>query len=158
MRSSRTSWAGQTAVFTGGRNPGSNTGPPCGRRTLRTARQTAAPTPPATIAATSASTLTEPEPPSKHQDHNRDPGAENWPIGAVRNRLGRDADATGVRTAAALIVLTALLCAAAVASREPVRGPIGVETQRRSQEPGSSPGAAALTGRRRAAGGDLRLR
>ena len=41
---------------------------------------------------------------------------------------------TGVRTAAALIVLTALLCAVAVASREPVRGPIGVETQRR--EPG----------------------
>ena len=46
---------------------------------------------------------------------------------------------TGVRTAAALIVLTALLCAAAVASREPVRGPIGVETQRRSEVPGSTP-------------------
>jgi hypothetical protein len=47
--------------------------------------------------------------------------------------------ATGVRTAAALFVLTALLSAVAVASREPVRGPIGVETQRRSQESGSSP-------------------
>ena len=46
---------------------------------------------------------------------------------------------TGVRTAAALIVLTALLCAAAVASREPVRGPIGGETQRRSQESASTP-------------------
>jgi hypothetical protein len=46
---------------------------------------------------------------------------------------------TGVRTAAALIVMTALLCAAAVASREPVRGPIGVETQRRSQESASTP-------------------
>jgi hypothetical protein len=46
---------------------------------------------------------------------------------------------TGVRTAAALIALTALLCAAAVASREPVRGPIGVETQRRSQESASTP-------------------
>ena len=46
--------------------------------------------------------------------------------------------ATGVRTAAALIVLTALLSAVAVASREPVRGPIGVETQRPSEESGSS--------------------
>ena len=45
----------------------------------------------------------------------------------------------GVRTAAALIVMTALLCAAAVASREPVRGPIGVETQRRGQESASTP-------------------
>ena len=57
--------------------------PPAGRRTARTARQTAAPMPPATINATSATTLTEPEPPSKPQDHNRDPGAETWPIGAV---------------------------------------------------------------------------
>jgi len=47
--------------------------------------------------------------------------------------------ATGVRTAAALIVLTALLCAAAVASREPVHGPIGGETQRRSQASASTP-------------------
>ena len=46
--------------------------------------------------------------------------------------------ATGVRPAAALIVVTALLSAVAVASREPVRGPIGVETQP-SEESGSSP-------------------
>jgi hypothetical protein len=46
---------------------------------------------------------------------------------------------TGVRTAAALIVLTALLCAAAVASREPVRGRISGETQRRSQASASTP-------------------
>jgi hypothetical protein len=46
---------------------------------------------------------------------------------------------TVVRTAAALIVLTALLCAAAVASREPVRGPIGIETQRRGPESASTP-------------------
>lgn len=46
---------------------------------------------------------------------------------------------TGVRTAAALIALTALLCTAAVASREPVRGPIGGETQRRSQASASTP-------------------
>ena len=66
--------------------------------------------------------------------------------------------ATGVRTAAALIVLTALLCAVAVASREPVRGPIGVETQQRERGARVDPRAAALTGRRRAAGCDLRLR
>ena len=65
---------------------------------------------------------------------------------------------TGVRTAAALIVLTALLCAAAVASREPVRGPIGVETQRRSEQPGSSPAPRRSLDERRAAGCDLRLR
>ena len=57
---------------------------------------------------------------------------------------------TGVRTAAALIVMTALLCAAAVASREPVRGPIGVETQRREPRVRVDPRAAAsLAGRRR---------
>ena len=47
--------------------------------------------------------------------------------------------ATGVRTAAALIVLTALLCAVAVASREPVRAPVGAETQRASEDPKPTP-------------------
>jgi hypothetical protein len=52
--------------------------------------------------------------------------------------------ATGVRTAAALIVLTVLLCAAAVASREPVRAPIRVETQRPSENPESTPASRRL--------------
>jgi Domain of unknown function (DUF4129) len=47
--------------------------------------------------------------------------------------------ATGGRTAAALILSIALLSAVAVASREPVRGPIGVETQRRSQVSAATP-------------------
>ena len=58
---------------------------------------------------------------------------------------------TGVRTAAALIVLTALLCAVAVASREPVRGPIGVETQHGARCPDRAArrGARWTTPRRR---------
>jgi hypothetical protein len=44
-----------------------------------------------------------------------------------------------MRTAAALIALTALLCAVAIAGREPVRGRIGVETQERRAELAATP-------------------
>jgi uncharacterized protein DUF4129 len=46
---------------------------------------------------------------------------------------------TGVRTAAGLIALIALLCAVAITSREPVRGTIGAEAQARRVQPAATP-------------------
>jgi hypothetical protein len=65
-------------------------------------------------------------------------GADYWPTGAVGDTLG-GMQTTRVRTAAALIALTALLCAVAIASREPVRATIGGETQKRRAEPAATP-------------------